>query len=164
MDLITPALGLIVWTSVIFIILLIVLRVVAWKPILKAIDKREQSIVNALADAERAEEETERLKADSERIIKEARAERNALLKTAEQLKAKILSEARDTAKKEGDRIVAQARAKIQNEKLAALSELKHQVAGLSIEIAEKILQTELKDPEKQRELASRLIGEANIN
>lgn len=161
MDLITPSLGLIVWTSLIFLILLIALRVLAWKPILKAVDEREQSIVSALADAERAREETARLKADSERILKKARAERSVLLKKTAEIREEMISEARETAKKEGEKMIAQARAKIQNEKRAALSELKDQVADLSIDMAEKILTAELGDEKQQRALIGRLVGQA---
>ena len=164
MDLITPSFGLIVWTSAIFIILLVALRILAWKPILKAVDERQQSIEAALAEAERARGETARLKADGERILKETRAERNALLMRANAIRDKVISQAQEAAKKEGERIIEQARAKIQNEKMLALTELKDQAGDLSIEIAKKILSAELGDEEKQRALVSRLIRGLQTN
>lgn len=164
MDLITPSFGLIVWTSVIFIILLVALRILAWKPILKAVDERQRSIEAALAEAERARGETARLKADGERILKETRAERNDLLMRANAIRDKVISQAQEAAKKEGERIIKQARAKIQNEKRLALTELKDQVGDLSIEIAKKILSAELGDEEKQKALVSRLIGGLKTN
>ncbi len=164
MDLITPSIGLIVWTSAIFIILLIALRILAWKPILKAVDERQRSIEAALAKAERAKGETARLQAEGERMLEETRAERNALLTSAHAIRDEVISQAQEAAKREGERIVARARAKIQSEKRAALTELKNQAGDLSIEIAKKILSAELKDEGRQRALVSRLIESLQID
>jgi F-type H+-transporting ATPase subunit b len=164
MELITPGIGLVFWTTIVFVILFVLLAKFAWKPILGAIKEREQSIENALAAAENAKAEMAKLKSDNERILLEARNERDALLKDARETKEKLIAEAKSIAASEGEKMLAAARTNIQNEKLAAIAELKNQVAVLSIEIAEKILKSELSSDEKQKSLVNNMLKDVNLN
>lgn len=160
----TPGIGLIFWTSIVFISLVVLLGKFAWKPILTAIKTREEGIEEALKSAEKAKLEMQELKAGNERILAEARAERDALLKEARDTKDAIINEAKNKAKSEADRIIATAREQINNEKNAAVTELKNQVATLSIEIAEKILRSELSSDDKQKTLVTSLMKDVNLN
>ena len=164
MELVTPAIGLIFWTAVVFILLVILLKKFAWKPILTAVDKRNESIENALKAAEKAKEDIENLTADNERILNEAKLERDALLKEAREIKDKVIAEAKDKAKIEAEIILVSAKEQITNEKMAAITELKNQVAELSIEIAEKIIKSELQDLNKQKELVTSAISDKDLN
>ena len=164
MELVTPAIGLIFWTAVVFILLVILLKKFAWKPILTAVHKRNESIENALKAAEKAKEDIENLTADNERILNEAKLERDALLKEAMEIKDKVISEAKDKAKIEAEIILVSAKEQITNEKMAAITELKNQVAELSIEIAEKIIKSELQDLNKQKELVTSAISDKDLN
>jgi F-type H+-transporting ATPase subunit b len=163
-SLIKPGIGLIVWTTVVFVLLLFLLSKYAWKPILNAIKEREEGITNALSAAEKAKEEMKALQAGNEKILAEARAERDAMLKDARDAKDAMVNEAKNKAKSESDRILATAREQITNEKNAAITELKNQVATLSIEIAEKILKSELSSDDKQKALVSTLMKDVNLN
>lgn len=160
----TPGLGLIVWTTITFLLLLFLLGKFAWKPILSAIKTREEGIENALAAAENAKKEMQELKSANETILNQARAERDALLKEARDTKESIITEAKTKATKEAERILSTAREQITNEKNAAITELKNQVATLSIEIAEKILKSELSSDEKQKTLVNNLMKDVNLN
>lgn len=162
--LVTPGVGLIFWTSIVFILLLVLLGKFAWKPILNAIKEREQGIESALKSAEAAKKEMENLKAGNEKILNEARAERDALLKEARDTKDAIVSEAKLKAQKDADRILSAAREQIIAEKNAAIADLKAQVASLSIDIAEKILKSELSSDEKQKTLVNNLMKDVNLN
>lgn len=162
--LVTPGVGLIFWTSIVFILLLVLLGKFAWKPILSAIKEREEGIETALKSAEAAKKEMENLKAGNEKILNEARSERDALLKEARDTKESIISEAKIKATKEADRILATAREQIVAEKNAAIADLKAQVATLSIDIAEKILKSELSSDEKQKSLVNNLMKDVNLN
>jgi len=164
MELVKPSIGLIFWMVVSFSIILFLLKKFAWKPILGMIKEREQSIENALASAEKAKEEMKLLQSSNERILAEARSERDAMLKDAREIREKMIADAKGLANKEGDRMLATARENIQNEKNAAISELKNQVATLSIEIAEKILKSELSSDEKQKTLVNTLLKDVNLN
>lgn len=163
-SLITPGIGLIVWTTVVFLLLVFLLSKFAWKPILNSIKEREEGITSALASAENAKKEMELLKVGNEKILTEARAERDALLKEARDTKDSIISEAKVKAKAEADRILSSARDQITNDKNAAITELKNQVATLSIEIAEKILRSELSSDDKQKALVTNLMKDVNLN
>jgi F-type H+-transporting ATPase subunit b len=164
MELVKPSIGLIFWMIVSFSIILFLLKKFAWKPILGMIKEREESIENALAAAEKAKEEMKTLQANNERILHEAKAERDQLLKDARDIKEKMIAEAKETATKEGERLLKAARENIQNEKMAAVTELKNQVASLSIDIAEKILRAELSSDEKQKTLVTTLLKDINLN
>lgn len=164
MELLSPSIGLIFWMTVGFLILLFLMKKMAWGPILKMLKERESGIEDALRSAEKAKEEMAALQASNEKIIHEAKAERDALLKEAREIKETIIAEAKATANKEGDRLLAIARENIQNEKAAAVTDLKNQVAQLSIEIAEKILKNELSSDEKQKALLNNLLDDVNVN
>ena len=164
MDLVTLGFGLIFWTSVVFIILMLLLKKMAWTPILNNVDARNKSIEDALAAAENARDEMSNLKADNERILKEARAERDEMLKEARDIKANIVSDAKNSAKEEADKIIASAKAVIENEKTAAISELKNSVGALSVEIAEKVLKAELKDSDKQNAYIAEMLKDVKLN
>jgi len=163
-SLIEPAIGLIFWTTITFILLLVLLGKFAWKPILAAIKTREKGIENALASAESALKDMRELKSNNEKILAEARAERDNLLKEARDTKDTIIAEAKAKSQIEADRIMSSAREQITNEKNAAVAELKNQVAILSIEIAEKILRSELSSDEKQKALVNNLMKDVNLN
>jgi F-type H+-transporting ATPase subunit b len=164
MDLVTPGIGLIFWSTLFFLILLFVLGKFAWPSILSAIKARNESIRNALDAAERAKKEMTALQADNEKILAEAKAERDALLREAKLVKDKIIAEAREQAQLEAKKLIQGARESIRSEKAAAINELKQQVAGLSVDIAEKILREKLKETKAQKELVSKLIKEADLN
>jgi len=164
MNLVTPEIGLVFWTTLVFVILLIILRRVAWKPILEAVNQREESIENALSSAEKAREEVQNLKADNERILNEARAERDRILKEAREMKDAILNEAKEKAGSEGEKMIAAAQEAIENQKQAAITELKNQVATLSIDIAEKLLRKELSDKGRQQQMVDDLLKEVGAN
>lgn len=163
-SLVEPGIGLIVWTGIVFLLLLFLLGKYAWKPILSAIKTREEGIEKALASADAALKDMRELKAANEGIMNQARNERDAMLKEARETKDAIVAEAKQKAQAEADRIMATTRAQISNEKNAAVAELKKQVAILSIEIAEKILKSELSNDEKQKALVSNLMKDVNLN
>ncbi|MBL0327872.1 MAG: F0F1 ATP synthase subunit B [Bacteroidetes bacterium] len=164
MELVKPSIGLIFWMVVSFSIILFLLRKFAWKPILGMIKERELSIENALAAAENAKAEMKALQSNNEKILADARSERDQLLKDAREIREKMIADAKGIAAKEGERLLTIARENIQNEKMAAITELKNQVATLSIEIAEKILKSELSSDEKQKTLVNTLLKDVNLN
>ncbi len=162
--LLSPSYGLIVWTLLAFLTILFLLKKFAWKPILNALSEREESIQNALDSAKKAKEEMASLQADNEKILNEAKAERDKLLKEGREMKDAIIAEAKSKAQKEGERLMAISRENIHNEKMAAITELKNQVATLSLEIAERILKEELSSQEKQKTLVKALLDDVNLN
>lgn len=164
MDLVTPDVGLLFWTVISFFVLLFLLRKFAWKPIVGTVNDREKSIREALASAENARLEMENLQADNERILKEARAEREAMLKEARELKTKIVADAKDEAQEQASKMIEQAQTAITSEKKSAMAELKNHVAGLSVEIAEKMVREELSNKDKQLKLVDEMLGEAKLN
>lgn len=164
MDLVTPEFGLIFWTSITFLVLLLILKKFAWKPILGAVSEREKGIKDALASAVEARKEMENLQADNERILKEARAEREAMLKDARELKNKMIDDAKQDAKIEANKLITQAQGAIEAEKKAAIADLKSQVAQISISIAEKVVREELSNTEKQEKLVESMLDNATLN
>ena len=161
MELVTPAIGLIFWTTVVFTLLVLLLKKFAWKPILSAVDERNQSIKNSLAQAEKARNEMSELTANNEKIIAQAKVDRDVILKEARDMKNEIISEAKDKASKEAEKLVTTAKEQILNEKMKAITQLKNHVADLSIEMAEKILSSELSDVAKQKELVKKALKES---
>ena len=157
------SLGLFVWQTLLFVALLLLLKKFAWKPILDAVNERETSIRESLSAAEKARDDMEAVQADNKRILKEARSERDALLVEAKTASIKIVNQAKEDAKAEADKITAQAQETIQNEKKAAINELKSLVASLSVDIAAKVLQTELKDQAAQEKFVSELVKEIEV-
>ncbi|MBI5540720.1 MAG: F0F1 ATP synthase subunit B [Bacteroidia bacterium] len=164
MELVTPGIGLIFWMLLSFTLVLIILKKYAWKPILKMIKEREDNIENALKSAEKAKDEMAKLQSDNERIINEARKERDVVLKEAREIKDKIISDAKVQAGIEAGKIVENAKSLIQGEKMAALTDIKNQISFLSVEIAEKILKKELSKDSSQKEYIESLIKDINLN
>ncbi|GFZ83562.1 ATP synthase subunit b [Aquaticitalea lipolytica] len=164
MELITPGFGLVFWTAITFLFLLLILRKFAWKPILGAVEDREEGIKSALASAENARKEMENLKADNERILNEARAEREAMLKEAREIKAKMIADAKGEAQTQAAKMIEQAQTAIESEKKAAMAELRNQVASLSVDIAEKVVREELSNKDKQLKLVESMLSEATLN
>ena len=164
MDLITPGFGLVFWTAITFIFLLLILGKFAWKPILGAVSEREEGIKTALASAENARKEMENLSADNDRILKEARLERQAMLKEARELKNNMIETAKSEAKDEANKLIAQAQLAIEAEKKAAIADLKSAVAKLSIKIAETVVREELADKAKQEKLVESMLENAKLN
>lgn len=155
--------GLFFWQLFIFIGLILLLKKFAWKPILDAVNERETSIKDALSSADEARKEMASLQEDNQKISQEARAEREALLKEARTSGADLLAKAKEDAKLEADKILSQAQDAIQNEKRAAINELKNQVAQISLEIAEKVIEGELEDKDKQTSLVEKLLKDASL-
>jgi F-type H+-transporting ATPase subunit b len=164
MQIVTPEFGLIFWQLVIFGIVLLLLRTFAWKPILGALSEREDSIENALRLASQAKLEMQALQAGNEKLLAEARLERDRILKEATDVSNKLIEQAKNKATEEGGRMINQAREAIQNEKNAALAEVKNTAAQLSIDIAERILRRELADTASQKELVNSYLKEVKLN
>ena len=164
MDLFSPSIGLIVWSTVVFLTLLFILAKFAWKPVMAAIKEREQFIDDALNKAELATQEMARLTAQNEDLMKQARAERDEILKEAKMLKDNIVNEAKTQAQTEGTKLIEKARIEIENQKKAALAELKGQVSSLSLEIAERVLRSQLDDKAKQQDLVASLLKDVELN
>ncbi|HNP31905.1 MAG TPA: F0F1 ATP synthase subunit B [Flavobacterium sp.] len=156
--------GLFFWQSLIFLLLIFMLRKFAWKPILNAVNEREEGIKNALLSAENAKRDMQNLKSDNEKLLAEARVERDAILKEAREIKDKIVSEAKDEAQVQAGKMIEQAKAAINSEKNAAMADLKNQVSSLSIEIAEKVLRNELADKQAQTKLVEKMLDDVKSN
>jgi F-type H+-transporting ATPase subunit b len=163
MDLVKPEFGLVVWTTISFLILLFLLRKFAWKPIIGAVTERENSIERALSMAEAAKEEMARLTNENDQLLKQARAERDLILREAKQMKDQIVNEAKEAANTEGSRMIERARMEIDNQKAIAMAQVKDQVATLSIEIAEKVLRRQFEDQHKQDQLVADLLKEVKL-
>lgn len=164
MDLLIPEIGLVVWHSIAFLLLLFLLAKFAWKPVLKSIKEREDSIDNALASAEKAKQEMARLTSENEELLKAARAERDVILKEAKDLKDQIVADAKQTAQVEGVKLIEQAKKEIDDQKKRALAEVKNQVSVLSLDIAKKVLQQEFANEAKQEELVADLLKDVRLN
>jgi F-type H+-transporting ATPase subunit b len=164
MELVTPSIGLLFWQTLTFLIVLFILAKFAWKPILGSLKEREDSIDEALSAAKKAKEEMILLSSNNEKLLQEARLERDRTLREAQTAANAIVNEAKEKAGAEGQRMIENARLAINNEKQAALAEVKNLAANLSIEIAEKILKRELSDEKAQKELVNEFIKEANLN
>lgn len=156
--------GLIFWMSLTFVTVLFILGKFAWKPILKMIKDREKSIEDALQSAENAKAEMNNLKAENEKILQEARNQRDTMIKEAREIREQMINEAKTKAKAEGEKMLTSAREAIQNEKMAAITDLKNQVAQLSIDIAEKIIARELSSENKQKELIGDMLKSVKLN
>ena len=156
--------GLIIWTTIIFTLLLVVLKKFAWKPILTAVDERNRSIEEALNSAEKAKEEMALLNADNEKILNEAKIQRDLLLKEARDIKTGIINEAKEKANNEASKILNSAKEQIENEKMKAITELKNSVATLSIDIAEKVLKRELREKASQEEFITGTLKNTDLN
>ena len=158
------SIGLFFWQCLLFGLLLFLLWKFAWKPILSAVNDREDGIKDALAAAENAKKEMQNVTADSERLLKEARAEREAMLKEAREIKDKVVADAKELAKSEGDKMIKQAQATIESEKKAAVADIKNQVANLSVDIAEKVIKEQLSNKGEQLKLVENMLGDIKLN
>jgi len=156
--------GTVFWATVAFLVVAFLLKKMAWGPILKSLEERSEGIENALNEAERARQEMSKLQAGNEQLLREARDERDRILAEAKSLKDSIVGEARAKATEESTRIIEAARMEIDNQKKAAITELKNQVATLSVDIAEKLTREKLTDNEKQKALNESLIAEIRSN
>ena len=156
--------SLVFWTTLIFVIFFFILRKVAWGPILNAVKSREESINNALEAAEQAKKEMAQLNADNERILKEARLQQDTIIKEAREIKENMITVAKEEAQAEAAKIIESAMVTIENEKQAAINELKNSVASLSVEIAEKIIRKELSSDTRQEELVEQMLNEMTLN
>jgi len=164
MDLVTPQIGLVFWTTLCFAILIFILGKYAWKPILAAVAERENSIESALSKAEAVKEEMTRMTSENEALLKLARAERDSILSEATKVKNQIIAEAKEAAQKEGSKQIEMARVEINSQKAIAMADVKNQVAALSIEIAEKILRKQFEDQQKQDALVKELLKEVKLS
>jgi F-type H+-transporting ATPase subunit b len=156
--------GLFFWQTFLFLLLLFLLAKFAWKPILNAVKDREEGILNALESAKNAKKEMQNLTADNERILKEARNDREELLKEARSMREKMIEEAKTEAQIEANSLIAKAKENIETEKQAAISDLKKQVADLSIGIAEKLVKEELASKDKQVKLIETMLKDVKLN
>jgi len=164
MGLVMPNPGTIFWMVIIFGIVVFILKKFAWKPILKALKEREESIASALNSAEEAKKEVAGLKADNEKIIAEARREKNVILREAKEIKDKIVTEAKEKAAIEAQKTIERASHQIEAEKTAAINEIKKQVAELSVKIAEKVIRKELSNKVEQEKMVDGLIDDIKLN
>jgi F-type H+-transporting ATPase subunit b len=156
--------GLFFWQLFIFIGLIFLLKKFAWKPILDSVNEREEGIRSALLSAENARKEMQNLQADNQRILQEARMERDTMLKEAREMKEKMIADSKNEAAAAGQKMIEQAKAAIESEKNAAMAELKSQVSSLSLEIAEKLLKDELSNKDSQVKLVEKMLGDAKMN
>jgi len=164
MSLLTPHLGFFVWTLIAFIVVLLLLKKFAWKPILKSLKDREDNISNSIAAAEKVKAEMAQMKSENEALLARAREERTQMLKEARETRDKMISEAKEQAKAEYDKILADAQAAINTQKMAALTDVKNQVGKLVIEVSEKILRKELESQASQEAHIKSLVDEVKLN
>jgi F-type H+-transporting ATPase subunit b len=162
--LITPEWGQIFWGGIVFLILLILLKKFAWKPMLTAVNDREQAIEESVNLAKKTQAEMKQLQAQNENLLKEARAERDKMIKEASETSKQVIAEAKEAAKGEADKIIKDAQLVINSEKQAAVAELKTQMAAFSLEIAEKVIKGELATDDKQKALAEKLAESISVN
>lgn len=164
MSLLTPHLGFFIWTLVAFIVVLFLLKKFAWKPILKSLNERESNIANSIAAAEKVRAEMAQMKSENEALLAKAREERAQMLKEARETKDKIINEAKDQAKVEANKIIIEAQAAIETQKMAAITDVKNQVGKLVIEVSEKVLRKELGNKESQEAHIKGLVDEVKLN
>lgn len=158
------SIGLFFWQTILFVALVFLLKKYAWKPILNAVNEREEGIRNALNNADKARQEMANLKSDNEKILKEARAERDTLLKEAREMKDSIINEAKEEAQIQANELIAKAKASIEQEKSAAINQMKSEMGNISVSIAEKIVKEELSNKDKQLQLVDELLKEVTLN
>ncbi|MEC4048229.1 F0F1 ATP synthase subunit B [Flavobacterium sp. SUN046] len=158
------SLGLFIMQTILFLALVFLLKKFAWKPILDAVNEREEGIKNALQSAENAKKEMQNLKSDNEKLLADARSERDAMMKEAREIKDKMINDAKAEAQAQGQKLIDQAKAAITSEKNAAMADLKNQVSSLSLEIAEKLLKAELSNKDSQTKLVEKMLDDAKLN
>ena len=161
---IRPEFGLILWSTIIFVLFYFVLGKFAFRPIANALKKREHDIQNALDESKKAREEIANMKAENAALLAQAREERSKMLQEAKETKSSIISEAKVKAKEEAQKIVTNAKREIDNEKKAAISEVKNQVGMMAIDIAEKLIQKELKNDAEHENFVNKLVDDIKLN
>jgi F-type H+-transporting ATPase subunit b len=164
MNLLTPEFGLLIWTLLAFLIVFFILGKYAWPAIVKGLKQREQSIADSLATAEKIKSEMAQMKSENEALLAKAREERGQMLKEARETKDKIINESKEQAKIEANKIITEAQAAINTQKLAAITEVKNQVGKLVIEVTEKVLRKELSNKEAQEAHIKGLVDEVKLN
>lgn len=164
MDLLTPSFGLIIWTLLAFLIVFFILKKYAWPAITKGLKDRETSIADALSTAERIKAEMAEMKSEHEALLAQAREERAQILKEARETKEKIINESKEAAKTEGSKIISEALAAIEAQKMGAITDVKNQVGKMVIEVSEKILRRELENKEAQEAYIKGLVNEIKLN
>lgn len=164
MDLLTPELGLFVWTLIAFLIVFLILKKFAWKPILKSLGEREKGIADSIAAADRVKKEMAAMQSENEKLMQEAREERSAMLKEAKETREKIVNEAKDQAKAAAGKIMEEAQLQIQQQKMAAMTEVKNQIGTMAVEVAEKILRQKLNSADAQNSYANLLAEDIQLN
>lgn len=164
MDLLTPELGLFFWTLIAFGLVFFILRKFAWGPILSSLGEREKGIADSIATAERVKSEMGQLKAENEKLMAQAREERTTMLKEAKEIKDRMINEAKEQAKAEANKIITDAQVQIQQQKNAALTEVKNEIGNLAIEVAGKILRQELSSAKGQEAYMSLLSEDIKLN
>jgi F-type H+-transporting ATPase subunit b len=164
MQLLIPNFGLIIWTLLAFLIVLVILRKYAWKPILNSMNEREKGIADSLATAENIKTEMSLMKSENEALLTKAREERAQMLKEAKETKDRIINEAKEQAKVETNKIIADAQSVINQQKMAALTDLKNQVGTLVVEVSEKILRRELSNKQDQEQYIKQLAENVKLN
>jgi len=164
MDLLLPHLGLIVWTVLAFLVVFFILKKYAWGAILKGLNDRETNIANSIATADKVRQEMSQLKSENEALLVAAREERAAMLKEAKEIKDKMINDAKDEAKLQATKIITDAQASIQNQKMAALTDIKNEVGKMVIEISEKILRKELSNKSEQENYIRQLADDIKLN
>ncbi|MEO8720275.1 MAG: F0F1 ATP synthase subunit B [Ginsengibacter sp.] len=164
MELLLPKLGLIIWTLIAFGIVFFILAKYAWKPILKSLDQREKNISDSILSAENVRKEMAALKSENESLLIKAREERALMMREAKETRDKIIGEAKDQARKETNKIVADAQSVIHQQKMAAITDLKNQVGNLVLEISEKVLRRELNNKEEQEKYIQKLAQNVELN
>lgn len=164
MDLITPAFGLFAWTFIAFVLILIILKKFAWKPILDMLNERETGIANSIAAAEKVKAEMATLKAENEVLLTKAKEERSQILKEAKEASEKIIADAKDKAKNDADKIMADAKLQIEQQRNAALTAVKNDIGNLAIEVAEKVIRKQLSNDQAQVDYAKALASEITLN
>ncbi len=164
MDLLTPQLGLFAWTLIAFVLVFLILRKFAWKPILGMLGERERGIAESIATAERVKKEMSLMQAENEKLLMEARAERSAMLKEAKEEQERIIAEAKEKTREITEKMMADAKQQIEHQKLAAITEVKNKIGTLSVEVAEKILRKQLASANEQNEYINSLTEEIQLN
>jgi F-type H+-transporting ATPase subunit b len=164
MELLTPSFGLIIWTLLAFVIVFFILKKFAWTPILRGLNDREKGIADSLETADRVRAEMAQLKSENEELLAQAREERAAMLKEARDIKDRIVNDAKEQAKTEASKIMAETQVAIDSQRMAAMTDVKNQVGKMVIEIAEKILRKELGNKEAQEAHIKDLVEEVKLN
>lgn len=164
MELLLPKLGLIIWTLLAFGIVFFILAKYAWKPILKSLDDREKNISDSILSAENMKKEMAQMQSENEALLAKAREERSQMMREAKEIRDKMIQDAKEQARKETNKIVADAQSVINQQKMAAITDLKNQVGNLVLEVSEKVLRRELNNKEDQEKYIRELAQNVELN